>query len=153
MRPEARGNPGQVRLETASMQPNRSTHGARTSAIHPCSGGEGLFYNKKRCEGGLAKNVEKDDEKRWKKSLSESSKKWRYGVIFEWKRLIFLHTECDFFFVCLIDFYRPFKSGTHTRFLSTQNPEESAISSDLSKKQKDFLLHPSLFRGRGVVLQ
>ena len=42
---------------------NWSTHGARTSAIHPCSGGEGLFYNKKSCEGGLAKNVEKDDEK------------------------------------------------------------------------------------------
>ena len=63
MRPEARGNPGQVRPETASMQPNWSTHGARTSAIHPCSGGEGLFYNKKSCEGGLAKNVEKDDEK------------------------------------------------------------------------------------------
>ena len=53
---------------------------------------------------------------------------------------------------CLIDFYRPFKSGAHTRFLSTQNPAESAISSDLSKKQKDFLLHSSLFRGRGVVL-
>ena len=88
----------------------------------------------------------------WKKTHSESSKKWRYGVIFEWKRLIFLHTECDFFSVCLIDFYRPLKSGTHTRFLSTQNPEESANSSDLSKKQKDFLLHSSLFRGRGVVL-
>jgi len=67
MRPEARGNPEQVRLETASMQPNRSTHGAKTSAIHPCSGGEGLFYNKKSCEGGLAKNVEKDDEKNVKK--------------------------------------------------------------------------------------
>ena len=88
----------------------------------------------------------------WKKTHSESSKKWRYGVIFEWKRLIFLHTECDFFLTCFIDFYRPFKSGAHSRSLSTQNPVESTNSSDLSKKQKDFLLHSSLFRGRGVVL-
>jgi len=66
--------------------------------------------------------------------------------------LIFLHTECDFFLTCFIDFYRPVKSGAHSRSLSTQNPVESTNSSDLSKKQKDFLLHSSLFRGRGVVL-
>ena len=81
----------------------------------------------------------------WKKSHSGSSKKWRYGIIFEWKRLIFLHPECDFFFVCLIDFYRPFKSGTHTRFLSTQNPAESAISSDLSTKQRIDFTHLGFF--------
>ena len=109
--------------------------------LHPCA------------SISLAKNLEKDDKRMWKNSHSGSSKN-DTTVSFSSENAwfcVFLPREK--ILTCLIDFYRPFKSGAHTRFLSTQNPEESAISSDLSKKQKYFLLHPSLFRGRGAFLQ
>ena len=50
----------------------------------------------------------------------------------------FLRYNYKIFFAVL---YRPFKSGAHSRFLSTTNPAESAKSSDLSKIPPRFWPH------------